>query len=116
MRHGDAAGRAGLDFPFIEMNRVHCEQRRIDEARLLEARERALAGFLERLRDFAGRFVKVDLDAAVELVGHDPKPAEGFVRQGARRVRGEAAGDERMIDVPVVDEVGALAERLGGIR
>ncbi len=64
-----AATAESLDFRVIQLSRMYCHERRIQQSERVQVRERSLAGFLDAVFDFLRRFVDMHVHGDVELVG-----------------------------------------------
>ncbi len=94
---------------------MHSEQRRVDDAHLVQTIKRPFSRSFNRSVNFCKRFVEVNLDSDVQLVCEHPQFNEGFIRQSVGRVRRVAGRYQRMIDVGIVNQVVGLVHVLGRI-
>jgi hypothetical protein len=72
--HGEA-----LDVFLDEVDGVHADQVRAEQAEALQAGDRALAEIAQAVGDFAGGFVDVDVDGQLELVGEGADALEAVL-------------------------------------
>ncbi len=55
-----------------DMYCMHRHERGVDEAKVLQSLDRAFAVFVELILDLLRRFVQVDLNSRIQLIGEHP--------------------------------------------
>ncbi len=79
MGHAGSCGCQAVYLGPRYVDRVHGEQRGIQQAEFVEALDRALARGFDRCRHFRLRFVQVYLHRHIELIGENAKLRERVV-------------------------------------